>query len=119
MNILFNSLTVEEFRCISIFEIAKKACDLLEVTHEGTTAIKIAKLQWLTTSFENLYMDESETFDIFYAKLSDIINSSFNLGERITESHIVHKILRSLPDRFQPKVTTIEESKNIDLLKVE
>ena len=27
--------------------------------------------------------------------------------------------MRSLPNRFQPKFTAIEESKNIDLLKVE
>lgn len=64
-------------------------------------------------------MDDNETFDVFYAKLSDIANSSFNLGEKIPESKIVRKILRSLPERFQPKVTAIEEVQNIDNLSVE
>jgi len=45
-------------------------------------------------------MDENESFDEFYAKLKDIVNSSFNLGEQIPEPKIVRKILRSLLERF-------------------
>ena len=32
---------------------------------------------------------------------------------------MVRKILRSLPDRFRAKVTTIEESKDVDSLKID
>ena len=42
------------------------------------------------------------------------MNSTFNLGETIPESKIVRKVLRSLPERFHAKITTIEESKDID-----
>ena len=59
-------------------------------------------------------MEEDESFDEFYAKLKDIVNSVFNLGETIPESKIVMKVLRSLPERFHAKITTIEESKDID-----
>ena len=59
-------------------------------------------------------MEEDETFDDFYAKLKDIVNSAFNLGESIAESKIVRKILRSLPERFHAEITTIEEVKDID-----
>ena len=38
-------------------------------------------------------MGEDETFDEFYAKLKEIVNSSFNLGENILEPKIVRKIL--------------------------
>ena len=55
-----------------------------------------------------------ELFDEFYAKLKDIINSAFNLGETVPEPKIVRKVLRSLPDRFHAKIMTIEESKDID-----
>ena len=54
-------------------------------------------------------MEEDETFDEFYAKLMDIMNSTFNLGESITESKIFRKILRSLPERFHAKITAIEK----------
>ena len=59
-------------------------------------------------------MEEHESFDEFYAKLKDIVNSAFNLGEIIPEPKIVRKVLRSLPERFHAKITAIEESKDID-----
>ena len=68
----------------------------------------------LTTSFEEIKMEEDESFDKFYVKLKDIVNSVFNLGETIPEPKIVINVLRSLPERFHAKITTIEESKDID-----
>ena len=59
-------------------------------------------------------MEEDESFNEFYAKLKNIINSAFNLGETILEPKIVRKVLRSLPERFHTKITAIEESKDID-----
>ena len=59
-------------------------------------------------------MEEDESFDEFYAKLKDIINSAFNLGETIPEPKVVRKVLRSLPERFHDKITTIKKSKDID-----
>ena len=59
-------------------------------------------------------MEEDESFDEFYAKLKDIVNLAFNLGETISEPKVVRKVLRSLPKRFHAKITTIEESKDID-----
>ena len=53
-------------------------------------------------------------FNEFYAKLKDIVNSTFNLGEAILEPKIVRKVLRFLPERFHAKITAIEESKDID-----
>ena len=53
-------------------------------------------------------------FDEFYAKLKDIVNLAFNLGETNPEPKIVRKVLRSLPERFHTKITAIEESKDID-----
>ena len=58
-------------------------------------------------------MEEDESFDEFYAKLQDIVNSAFNLGETIHEPKIVRKVLRSRPGRFHAKITAIEESKDI------
>ena len=68
----------------------------------------------LTTSFEEIKMEEDESFDEFYAKLKVIVNLAFNLRETILEPKIVRKALRSLPKRFHAKITTIEESKDID-----
>ena len=49
--------------------------------HEGTKAVKINKLQQLTSKFESIRMFDDESFDEFYTKLNDIVNSVYNLGE--------------------------------------
>ena len=59
-------------------------------------------------------MEEDESFDEFYAKLKDMVNSAFNLGETIPKPKIVRNVLRSIPKRFHAKITAIEESKDID-----
>ena len=107
-------VTNEEFKKISSTETAKEVCTILQTTYEGTKAVKDSKLQRLTTSFEEIKMEEDESFDEFYAKLKDIVNFAFNLGETIPEPKIVRKVLRSLPERFHAKITVIEESKDID-----
>ena len=114
LNALFSAVTNEEFKKISSTEIAKETWTILQTTYEGTKAVKDSKFQRLTTSFEEIKMEEDDSFDEFYVKLKDIVNSAFNLGETISEPKIVRKVLRYLPERFHAKITTIEESKDID-----
>ena len=114
LNALFSAVTNEEFKKISSTETTKKAWTILQTTYEGTKAGKDSKFQRLTASFEEIKMEEDESFDEFYAKLKDIVNSTFNLGETIPEPKIVRKVLRSLLERFHAKITAIEESKDID-----
>ena len=73
----------------------------------------------LATKFENIRMHENQTCSSFYFELSDIVNSSFNLEEPILDSKVVRKILRSLLERFRAKVTVIEESKDIDSMRLD
>ena len=114
LNVLFSAVTNEEFKKISSTETVKEAWTILQTTYEGTKTIKDLKLQRLTTSFEEIKMEKDESFDQFYAKLKDIVNFTFNLGETILELKIVRKVFRPLPKRFHAKITAIEESKDID-----
>ena len=64
-------------------------------------------------------MSDDECFDEFYAKLNDIVNSTYNLGEIKSQPKIVTKILRSLTEDFRLKVTAITESKDVDSIPVD
>jgi hypothetical protein len=64
-------------------------------------------------------MLEEETFGEFYSKISDLRNSMVSLGKSISDVKLIRKILRSLPERFRIKVTTIEESKDLEEMKIE
>ena len=92
---------------------------ILETTYEGTKKIKDTKLQMLTTRFEELKMGDDEAFDYFYGKLNKIVIAKLNLGEKIEDSKVVRKILRSLPESFRAKVSSIEESKDLDEIKIQ
>ena len=81
--------------------------------------MKNTKLQMLTTQFEELKMSEDESFDTFYSKLNEVVIGKLNLGKKTEDSKIVRKILWSLHESFHAKVTAIEESKDLDDIKVQ
>ena len=81
--------------------------------------MKDTKLQMLTTHFEELKMSEDKSFDSFYGKLNEVVIGKFNLGEKIEDSKIVRKILWLLPESFRAKVTAIEESKDLNEIKIQ
>ena len=119
MNAIFNNVYMEEFKRISNVEVAHTTWNILQIVHEGTKTVKINKLQQLTSKFESIRMSDDEFFDEFYAKLNDIINSAYNLGEIYDQPKIVRKILRSLTENFRPKVTAIIESKDVESIPVD
>ena len=119
MNAISNTVSIEEFKKILNVEIAHTAWNILQIVHKGTMVVKINKLQQLTTRFESIRMSDDEYFDEFYAKLNDIVNSAYNLGEIYDQPKIVKKILRSLTEDFRPKVTAITESKDVDSIPVD
>ena len=63
MNDIFNVVSIEEFKRISNVEIAYTAWNILQTMHEGTKAVKINKLQQLTTRFKSIKMSDDESFD--------------------------------------------------------
>ena len=50
---------------------------------------------------------------------NEVVIGKFNLGEKTEDSKVVQKILHSLPENFRAKVTAIEESKDLDEIKVQ
>ena len=81
LNAIFSAVMNEGFKKISSTETTKEAQTILETTYERTNAVKDSKFQTLTTSFEEIKMEEDESFDEFYAKLKNIVNFVFNLGK--------------------------------------
>jgi hypothetical protein len=101
LHALCQALSPSEFTRISNSESAQEAWQILE------------------TRFEEIKMLEDETFGEFYSKMSDLRNSMVSLGKTVLDIKLIRKILRSLPERFRIKVTTIEESKDLEEMKIE
>ena len=70
----------------------------------------------MQNNVEGLQLEEEKAQ---HEKEEPVKLSKFNLGEKTEDSKIVRKILRSLPESFHAKVTTIEEIKDLDDIKVQ
>ncbi|KAK0603528.1 hypothetical protein LWI29_005926 [Acer saccharum] len=119
MNAIFGGVDSRQFSYIQNLETAKEAWEALQVTNEGTKAVKKSRLQLLTSQFEVLQMGEEDKFIDFQDKLLDIANQCQALGTPISGERLNWKILRSLQKRFKAKVTAIEESKDVDVMSID
>ena len=59
MNAIFNAISMEQFKRISNVEIAHTAWNIIQTVHEGTKAVKINKLEQLTSRFESIKMSDN------------------------------------------------------------
>ena len=64
-------------------------------------------------------MLEDESIQDYHLNILDIANAFDSFGEKISDEMLVRKILRSLPKRFDTKVTAIEEAQEISSMKVD
>jgi hypothetical protein len=107
MNAIMSGLTEAEFVKVMHLETAKEMWDKLISSYEGNEKVKDAKLQTYRVQFEQLKMKEDEIVGKYFLRVEELVNAMKALGEKIEEASLVKKILRSLPDRFNPKVYTI------------
>ncbi|CAM8913796.1 unnamed protein product [Rhodiola kirilowii] len=119
MNAIFSGVNGKNFKMISIGEIAKKAWDILQTAHEGTTKVKISRMEMVTSKFENLIIQEDETIADFNTRVLDISNESFALGKPMTEETLVRKVLRSLPKRYAIKDLAVKEAHDVKTMRLD
>jgi hypothetical protein len=119
MNALSGGVSQGELFRISNCDSVKEVWDILETTYEGMLRVKSSKLQLLASQFDSIRMLEDETFNNFYGKLVEIRNSMVCLGKKVSNTKLIKRILRFLPERFNMKVTAIEESRNVETMKLE
>jgi uncharacterized lipoprotein YehR (DUF1307 family) len=98
---------------------AEDLWDKIQNIYEGDTKVKGAKLQTLRAKFEQLNMKEDEDIASYFSQVDETMNTIRGLREEFDELMVVQKVIRSLPTRFDPKIPTLEERKNLDNLSME
>ena len=63
-------------------------------------------------------MQEDETISKYADRISLIVNNIRLLGEEFTDKRIVEKVVMTLPQRFESKITYLEESKDLSKLSL-
>jgi hypothetical protein len=119
MNAILNGLAEVEFVKVMHLETAKAMWDKLISNYEGNEKVKDDKLQTYRLKFEQLKMNEDEIVSKYFLRVEELVNAMKGLGEKFDDSLLVHKILRSLPDKFNPKVSAIEELNDLKTLSID
>jgi hypothetical protein len=118
-NSLLNGLGEMIFTKVSHCKSTKEIWDKLRNIYEGYSKVKVAKLQTYRGQFEQLMMKEDENIAAYYLRVDETVNAIIGLGEEIQESVIVQKVLRSLPMRFEPKISTLDEREDLKSISMD
>ncbi|XP_073277698.1 uncharacterized protein [Primulina huaijiensis] len=119
LNAIFFSVDMNMFTLITNCTSAKDAWETLQKHCEGSESVRRTKLRMLTSRFENLRMEETETITDYDRRLREIANEAFSLGDPILNERLVSKVLRSLPERFNIKICAIDEAKDTTSMALE
>ncbi|XP_068486987.1 uncharacterized protein [Phaseolus vulgaris] len=117
-NIITFALSCDEFFRVSQCSSTKDMWDILEVTHEGTTDVKRARKHALIQEYELFLMQKGESICDVQKRFSHIVNHLMSLGKMFDEEELNIKILKCLDRTWQPKVTTISESKDLTSMSI-
>ncbi|GKV41193.1 hypothetical protein SLEP1_g48759 [Rubroshorea leprosula] len=108
-----------EFYRVFECDTAKEMWNMLEVTHEGTSQVKESKINRLIYMYELFKMKPEKSIQDMYTRLNDVVTNLKALGKVYPPQEVVRKVLRSLPKSWKAKKTAIEESKDLNTLKLE
>ena len=114
MNLLYYALDPNEFNRISGCISVKEIWDKLEVTYEGTNQVKETRVSMLVHKYELFQMKQNESISSMFTHFTNIINRLKCLGKTYSNSDLVRKVLRSLSRMWEPKVTAIQEAKDLN-----
>ncbi|KAH1057547.1 hypothetical protein J1N35_035612 [Gossypium stocksii] len=94
-------------------ETPKQAWDKLKEEFQGTERTRQQQLLNLRRDFENLKMREEETVKQYSDRIMAVVNSIRLLGEQFDEARIVEKVLSTLPERYEAKISSLEDSRDL------
>jgi len=85
--------------------------DALETRHEGIEDVKQSKINTLIQQY-------GEIIASMQMRFTHIVNKLQNLGKDISNQDCTNKVLRCMTRDWQPKVTAIKESQNLNTLGI-
>ncbi|XP_016478381.1 uncharacterized protein LOC107799750 [Nicotiana tabacum] len=116
--IIQNSVADSIFSKIIACETAKEAWETLKQEYQGNERGRQNQILNLKRDFESLRMQDDETIAKYSNQISLIINKIRLLGEDFKDNRIVEKILVTISERFESKISFLEESKDLSTISV-
>ncbi|XP_019414640.1 PREDICTED: uncharacterized protein LOC109326411 [Lupinus angustifolius] len=118
-NYLFQAIDRTVLDTILKKDTSKEIWDAMKKKFEGNARVKRSHLQALRREFETLEMRSGEGVTKYFSRVMTVANKMQIYGEDMSDVKVVEKILRSLTEKFNYVVCSIEESKDIDALSID
>ena len=115
---LHSGLADHIFTKIMNLETPKQVWDKLQGEFEGSERVKTVRLLTLKREFELMKMKDDESVKDYSGRLMDVVNQMRLLGEAFTDQKVVEKIMVSVPQKFEAKISAIEESCDLQTLTI-
>lgn len=118
-NYLFQSLDKSILKTITQKETSKQLWESMKMKCQGNARVQRAQLNRLRRDFEVMAMKQGESITDYFGRVMVVANDMRNCGEDMTDVKIVEKIMRTLTEKWNYIVCSIEEAKDIDRLSVD
>lgn len=118
-NFLFQALDRQILETILNKDTSKDIWDSMKRKYEGNARVKRSVLQALRKEFEVLEMKTGETVNEYFSRVISVANRMRSYGQKMDDVVVVEKIFRSLTERFNYIVCSIEESRDIDKMSID
>lgn len=116
-NYLFQSIYKSILKTITQKETSIQLWDSMNMKCQGNACVQRAQLNRHRRNFEVLAMKQGESIADYFGRVMVIVNDMRNYG--VTDVKIVEKILRTLTEKWNYIVCSIEKAKDIDELSVD
>jgi hypothetical protein len=64
-------------------------------------------------------MNEDENIDAYFQRVDEVVNNIKGLGDEANEQVVVKKVLKSLPMKFDSKISVLEEREDLATLNMD
>ncbi|XP_031264410.1 uncharacterized protein LOC116122736 [Pistacia vera] len=115
---IYSAVTDLVFTRIMACETAKEAWDRLREEFMGSDTTRNMQVMNLRREFEMLRMQEVEKVKEYVDRLMSVVNKIRLLGVEMSDKMIVEKVLVSLPERFESKISSLEDSKDLSKISL-
>jgi hypothetical protein len=115
---LHSGLADDIFTKIMDLETPKQVWDKLQGEFEGSSRVKTVRLLALKMEFELMKMKDNESVKDYSGRLMDVVNQMRLLGKAFTDHKVVEKLMVSVPQKFEAKISAIKESCDLNNLTI-
>ncbi|KAK2351839.1 gag-protease polyprotein [Trifolium repens] len=113
-----NAISHDEYLKIGDKRTAKSIWESLKSKYEGNKQVKETKANLLVHQYE-LFKMKDGNIETMFSRFQILVSGLQLLDKSYTEADHVRKVLRSLPPKWRPKVTTFQEARDLDEVTLE